>query len=436
MLGTDYIETGEIATFQNLAVDTLTTRILNTRQSFHEQRPKVIGIQSSLPIIELSDVTTYNDIKNELVYFCTRPVTFSNTMNLLETSLNDQGLHFRSLTNNEYRIRYNSAYLAMEYTGPNHVFSKIPKVLLESTLLAVNDEQLATAFHVKNEFINFKASSNSFSGINSFIQIPYIDSVSLFSTITNQLITKAHLERQFTYFKLEESTFTKLIKFDVLPEMTSLYATTIGQAVSKAHLDRQFIYFKLEESTFTKLIKFDVLPEMTSLYASTNGQVVSKAHLDRELITFQSRALTLTSEIKFSTLPSIIFNSNTPDFGLFTPTYDYQFATKYYADKAFKTMYGNMNPVVKMGTVSSTTNGEVNYNFPVGFKYDYSASPIHVIATLVNPSASLLNGITTLYITNINLAYFRYQIKTTINGVTSNCESQVSVSFQATQFPF
>ena len=211
MLGTDYIETGEVANFQNLSIDTCTTRILNAKQIFSEQRPKVIGLANSLPPLELTDVPTYGDIKTEFANFIDKPVQFTNIVNLLQTSLNSKGLYFKEFFDENNMIRYNLGYNCLEYLATNHAFDTIPYVT-GGSLLAVEGRNLTTIFQMRGEItaaINnaytvVDSSNHTFTGVSNFSNLPRSNSASNptgnLATELYHVVTKRHLDKELVDF--------------------------------------------------------------------------------------------------------------------------------------------------------------------------------------------------------------------------------------------
>jgi hypothetical protein len=491
MLGTDYIETGESANFQYLSVDTITSRISNSKQSFHEQRPKVIGLQASLPPIDLLDLSTLADVKNQIAFTLDNPIEHTSTTSLLQTSLNDRGLHFRELFDEDFMIRYNGAFNGMEYNAINHVFNHCPRVLeidpyvpstIDGMLSAPTDGHLSTNYNVKKVILNMKANDNIFLGKNTFKKIPFVDNSNLFAVLPGDLVTSFHLDDEIDYLKKNIITFDSLITFKVLPEIlvsTDLTATKNNQLISKQHLDTEIqVLDKTRTATYTSQITFNVLPllQNVSSYAVAANQLVTKEHVDREFRLFLNKASIFTQELTvqglylksipeldtaslFSTLdtqliskahlnrdlddyrlraisfPNLISFGTRPaisNMDILNPTFDNELATKFYVDGVQKKIYGNQKPIIKSGSITPIINGEYNYNFPVPFPFSHGTNTIHVVATIIN-NALMANPLT-LYITAINAGYFRYQIRSYSNGTFSNVENQTSICFTATQY--
>ena len=337
MLGTDYIETGEVANFQNLAIDTCTTRILNAKQIFSEQRPKVIGLPTALPPLELTDVPTYGDIKTEFANFIDKPVQFTNIVNLLQTSLNSRGLYFKEFFDENNMIRYNLGYNCLEYLATNHAFDSIPYVT-GGSLLAVQGRSLTTIFQMRDElttainnaYIEVDSSNHSFTGISNFSNLPRSNNVSNptgnLATELYHVVTKRHLDKELVDFVKRSMQFTNTIYFNeiiiaampVIGSINGLFSTLQNELVTKAHVDREIVNLKLANNafggtnTFQTLI-FNSLPKSSStgsfLLASNPNEFTTKAHVDKEIaLSFTNYRLadnTFAGQVMFYALPTV-----------------------------------------------------------------------------------------------------------------------------------
>ena len=411
MLGTDYIETGESANFSLLSADTVTSRISYMQQHFTEQRPKVTGLQSNLPVLETSDLLTYGDLKSELYKFTDTAVEFYNIIDCRQLCTNRCAVYFNRFFNEMDIIRYNLGVNCLEYIADKHAFNCIPYISESQGLIAVETNKLTTIFQLRQELTTraaqtitaMETTNHIYSGISTFNILPRCHTVSdldgLFATQSYEVTTKRHLDREFQLFLNRPSTFTQEIT------LTYLLLKTIPSI------------------------------EQTYLFVDNDNQLVPKAHLDREISRIKTDNHIIFGQYYFKQIPRLAL-TNPIDFNQLISREDEQLVTKYHIDKISKRMHGSIPPIYKSGTASTSTNSEVTIILVTVFPYPHTTYPIHITATITYPTGDVINNQTTIYITDISSNYFRYQVKKTVGGVTSNCESQVKVCYQCVQYSY